>query len=116
MPERPTSGGTPGAPGGSISDRWERLQSLPFPDRIPRDVTEEIDLDLLDDESTRFIQEYLLLRALPPEAVGALHACDSQLRTIAPRLRGEAGEYFRLLQSITQDVLAHATHGRTHLA
>ena len=83
-----------------LEQLWIEFDSLPFPDGIPRDVREAVDLELLDDEASACVQVFLATGFVDVREVGVLRACRDELLGLLPRFRGEAAEYFRQLEQL----------------
>jgi len=99
----------------TLEQLWAEFDSLPFPDRVPRDVREAVDLELLDDEASACIQTFLATGFLDPREVGVLRACRNELLVLLPRFGGEAAEYFRRLEQLCGFVLSRADRVRPTL-
>lgn len=93
---------------------WNELSALPFPERIPRDVRERLDLELLDADSTGCIQSYLALGTLTPEQSGILRACRNEVRALPPTIGREAVDYFARLERLATLVLDRVDRRRPH--
>ena len=89
-----------------LEQLWTEFDNLPFPDRIPRDVRDAIDLELLDDEASSCVQVFLATGVLDARELGVLRACRTELVGVLPRFRGEAAEYFRRLEQLCALVLS----------
>lgn len=84
----------------TLEQLWAEFDSLPFPDGIPRDVREAVDVELLDDEASGCVQVFLATGFLDARQVGVLRACRNELLGLLSRFRGEAAEYFRQLEQL----------------
>lgn len=84
---------------------WTEFDALPFPDRVPREIRDGFDLELLDAEAAGCIQAFLATAVLDAKQVGILRACHTELRGLLPHLHGEALEYFRRLEHLCALVL-----------
>jgi hypothetical protein len=93
---------------------WNELSGLPFPDRIPREVRERLDLELLDSDSASCIESYLALGTLTPEQAGILRACRDEVRALPPTIGREAVDYFTRLERLATLVLERVDRRRPH--
>jgi hypothetical protein len=98
-----------------LEQLWSEFDSLPFPDRIPRDVRDGVDLELLDDEASACVQVFLATGVLDSREVGVLRACRTELLGVLPRFRGDAAEYFRRLEQLCALVLNRVDGARPAL-
>lgn len=88
-----------------LRDRWSEFSALPFPDRLPGQLSASVDLELLATTAIDCIEAYMWTGVLDPEANGALRACASELAKVAPQLHGESAIYFGQLAHLVDLVL-----------
>ena len=91
---------------------WIEFDALPFPDRVPREVRDGFDLELLDADAAGSIHAFLATGVLDAKQVGILRACRAELRGLLPHLHGEALEYFRRLEHLCELVVNRVDSAR----
>ncbi|HYV98181.1 MAG TPA: hypothetical protein VE967_12045 [Gemmatimonadaceae bacterium] len=86
----------------AVGEMWQALQDTPFPEDIPAELDDAVNVELLDSTAREAIQAYVLAGSLDSVSDGKLRACLQELSEIVPHLEGDSRTYFTRMRDVAE--------------